>query len=173
MSSRYYSIWAISTNPILRIGSPVVYLCCASEHNNPPSGAFLLCTQTGFQLEQESAPLFGIGDKVFFIPQLYWGVDITPQFLYVRITNSGEGFHVVEDKELAGQLGDGLAKLLVLIGSVEGLKQAVQGYLLDHGLRVFSTWYSPLADFPLLYQSLGVENSDACDCWICPVTQST
>ncbi|KAJ9068313.1 hypothetical protein DSO57_1030095 [Entomophthora muscae] len=152
---------------------------------NPPSGAFLLQTQTGFQSEQESALLFSIGDEGFPIPQLYWGVDIVPQFLYVvmaqnprtdlkqRITNSGEGFHVVEDKELAGQLGNGLVKLLVMTGDMEGMEQAVQGYLLDHGLQVSLTWFSPLAEFPLLYQSLGVENSNAHKSRICQVARST
>ncbi|KAJ9058102.1 hypothetical protein DSO57_1015898 [Entomophthora muscae] len=79
---------------------------------NSPSGAFSLQTQTGFQLEWESAPLFSIGDEGFSFSQLYWGIDIIPQFMYVimaqhpwtnlkqRITNSGEGFHAVKEKEL-------------------------------------------------------------------------
>ncbi|KAJ9056690.1 hypothetical protein DSO57_1030338 [Entomophthora muscae] len=32
MSSRYYSIRATSTNPLLRLGFPVT-LCCASDHD--------------------------------------------------------------------------------------------------------------------------------------------
>lgn len=80
---------------------------------------------------------------------------------------------MVEDKELAGQLGNGLAEMLVSTGDEEGVEQAVQGYLLDQGLQIFPTWFSPLAGFPLLYQSLGVENLDACDSQICQVTRST
>ncbi|KAJ9082380.1 hypothetical protein DSO57_1005244 [Entomophthora muscae] len=57
---------------------------------DPPSGAFLLLTQTGFQSEWESAPLFGIGDEGFSIPQLYWGVDIISHFLNVVMADVQE-----------------------------------------------------------------------------------
>lgn len=89
-----------------------------------------------------------------------------------RINHSSKGFHSVEDKDLAGQLDNQLAELLVATGDAGGVGEACQSYVLDFGLRVFSSWFGALAVFLTLYLLLGVDNSNAWDSCICCVAQS-